>query len=245
MSGARRVRAALGVAATYVVCCLCVCAEPSWAGDDRAQALLFSGTDLWHDGAFMHGGALLSPGGLDSEGFTLKLMTSGGLYRYRSGALNNETVVGSEATGEVMPGWRFKRDRLQITVYGGLDIQQDATSPNDPSNRLHGRSIGARASVDLWDEPTPATMLAADASLSSIATGYSARIAYGWRVMSLFYLGPEAQTFACDGYRLVRAGAQVTAFKTGPVEWSAAAGWSYDSARRSSPYLRLGVLTRQ
>jgi hypothetical protein len=38
-------------------------------------------------------------------------------------------------------------------------------------------------------------MVAADASLSSIATGYSARAAYGWRLHDWFYLGPEAQTF--------------------------------------------------
>ena len=74
------------------------------------------------------------------------------------------------------------------------------TVPDDPSNRLHGTSAGARAAINLWFEPTPATMIAADASLTSIATGYSARAAYGWRLRDWFYLGPEAQTFACIGY---------------------------------------------
>ena len=92
---------------------------------------------------------------------------------------------------------------------------------------------------------TPSTMLAADASLTSIATGNSARLAFGWRLNDWFYLGPEAQAFACDGYRQPRLGAHVTALKTGLWEWSAAAGWSDDSDRRTGPYLRFGVLTRR
>ena len=88
-------------------------------------------------------------------------------------------------------------------------------------------------------------MLAADASLTSIATSYSARLAYGWRLQDWFYLGPEAQTFACVGYSQMRFGVHLTGLRTDDWEWSAAAGWSSDSDRRSSPYLRLGVLTRR
>ena len=102
-----------------------------------------------------------------------------------------------------------------------------------------------RTTVNLWFEPTPATMLAADASLTSIAAGYSVRAAYGWRLRDWFYLGPEAQTFACDGYSQWRFGAHLTGLKTGQWEWSAAAGWSDDSDRRTGPYLRVGVLTRR
>ena len=133
-----RVSAAMAVAAAFIVCCVCVSAGPVRAGDDGAQFLLFSGTDLWRDGGFLHGGLLWSPGGLDREGFTLKLMASGGLYRYRSGALNNAWVIGTEEEAQLLPGWRFKRDRLEVKVFAGLDIKNDVTSPDDPSNRLHG-----------------------------------------------------------------------------------------------------------
>ena len=243
MSRGGRVSAAMVVAAAFSVCCVCVSTGPARAGDDGAQFLLFSGADLWRDGRFMHGGLLWSPGGLDHEGFTLQLLASGGLYRYRSGALNNAWVIGAEEEAQVLPGWRFKRDRLELKVFAGLDIKNDVTSPYDPSNRLHGTSVGIRGAVNLWFEPTPATMVAADASLSSIATGYSARAAYGWRLHDWFYLGPEAQTFACVGYSQLRFGVHLTGLKTEQWEWSAAAGWSGDSDHRSSPYLRLGVLT--
>jgi Cellulose biosynthesis protein BcsS len=173
------------------------------------------------------------------------LVTSGGLYRYRSGALDDAQVIGTEAEVQALPGWRFKRDRLEVKVFAGLDIKNNVTIPDDPSNRLHGTSAGIRAAVNLWFEPTPATMAAVDASLSSIATGYSARAAYGWRVEDWFYLGPEAQTFACIGDRQLRFGVHLTGLKTDDWEWSAAAGWSGDSDHRASPYLRLGLLTRR
>ena len=88
-------------------------------------------------------------------------------------------------------------------------------------------------------------MVAADASLTSIANGYSARAAYGWRLHDWFYLGPEAETFACIGYSQLRFGLHLTGLKTEQWEWSAAAGWANDSNGRSSPYLRLGLLTRR
>ncbi|MGH6664865.1 MAG: cellulose biosynthesis protein BcsS [Pseudolabrys sp.] len=237
--------AAISFAAAFGFCCVCVSVQPAKAGDDSAHFLLFSGTDLWRDGRFMHGGVLWSPGGIDREGFTLQAVISGGQYRYGSGTLNNATVTGTEEEIQLLPGWRFKRETLELKVFAGLDIKNDVTTPYDPSNRLHGTSAGARVAANLWFEPTPATMLAADASLTTIATGYSARLAYGWKLRDWFYLGPEAQTFACLGYRQVRLGTHLTAFKTGAFEWSAAGGWANDSDRRSSLYLRLGVLMRK
>jgi hypothetical protein len=241
----RRVSVAVTAAAAFLVCCVCVSTGPARAGDDGAHFLLFSGADLWRDGQFMHGGLLWSPDGLDRDGFTLKAMISGGRYRYVSGALNNSWVTGTEEDVQLLPGWRFKRGQLELKVFAGLDIKNDVTSPHDPDAQLHGTSLGARAAVNLWFEPTPATMFAADASLSSITTSYLARVAFGWRLNDWFYLGPEGQTFACIGYSQFRLGLQLTGLKTEQWEWSAAAGWADDSDRRSSPYLRLGVLTRR
>jgi hypothetical protein len=200
MARARRVSVAVIAAAALVLCCVCVSAGPSRAGDDGAQFLLFSGADLWRDGRFLYGGFLWSARGLNNEGFTLQLLGSGGRYRYISGALANATVTGTEGEIQLLPSWRFKDGRLELKVFAGIDIKQDTTSADDPSNRLHGTNAGARGAVNLWFEPTPATVLAADASLSLIVTGYSARLAYGWRLLDWFYLGPEAQTFACVGY---------------------------------------------
>jgi hypothetical protein len=94
------------------------------------------------------------------------MVTWCGRYSYRSGALDNAWVTGTDEEAQLLPGWRFKRDRLELKVFAGLDIKNDVTSPYDPSNRLHRAFAAIRTIVNLWFEPTPATMLAADASLT-------------------------------------------------------------------------------
>ncbi len=249
MSRGRRVRAALFIAAAFAVCGYCVSGRPVRAADDDARFILFSGRDIWRNGVFAHGGLLFAPGGLDEDGYLLKVMLSGGLYRYNASSLGGERVVGAEMMAQVMPGFRVKRGDLEVKVFFGLDGENHRLWPDDPSNQLRGRSFGVRFAGDLWYEPTATTMIAADASLSSIATNQSARIAYGWHafdgIFDRFYVGPELQYFGSDGYRQLRLGAHITTMKTGDTEWSAAGGWAGDSDRRASPYVRLGVMTRR
>lgn len=244
MGGGRRVSAAVLFAAAFVVGCLGVSVRPSWAADDdEARVLLFSGRDIWRNGAFAYGGLLMAPGGIDQDGINLKLMLAGGLYRYNADNLGQ--VIGTEMALQVLPGWRVKRGDLEVKVFFGLDLQQHHLSPDDPLNLLRGRSFGLRMATEIWYEPTATTMVAADASLSSVATSDSARAAYGWRVLDQFYFGPEIQYFGSDGYRHLRLGGHFTALKTEANEWLAAGGWARDSAGRSSPYVRLGIVMRR
>jgi hypothetical protein len=207
--------------------------------------LYFTGSDLWPHWAFAHVGALWSPGGLDNEGFTLKLLLNAGAYRYVSGTLTNSTVLGIQSSITAMPGWRFKFAATEITVYAGVDLQQFRYVPDDPGASLRGRQIGMRGGFELWHEPTATTMFAADASISSIRAGNSARAAYGWRVFDSFYLGPEAQLYYSEPYLHRRVGMHITAFKHEDREWSGAIGYGSDSDHRSGLYIRIGVLVRQ
>jgi Cellulose biosynthesis protein BcsS len=238
------------VAAILAVAAMCLLSlHPALAkaeiGGGRPRFLIFFGSDIWPHWAFSHGGVLWSPDGLDNEGFTLKLLLNGGAYRYRAGALNNTDVLGRQSSITTMPGWRFKRAGFEITAFAGLDLQNYRLTPNDPDSRLRGRHIGMRGGFELWYQPNPAAMLAADASLSSIGAGNSARIAFGWRLLEKFYLGPEAQVFSTDHYLHTRLGVHLTAFKTADREWSGAVGMASDNDRRSGIYLRIGVLTRR
>jgi len=50
---------------------MCTALDLAKAGGPASPSfLLFSGTDLWRYGAFFYGGALWSPAGLDTGGFT-------------------------------------------------------------------------------------------------------------------------------------------------------------------------------
>lgn len=244
-----RVCAATIVAAAFIVCCLCGSLRSARADEsDDPTVIIFSGRDIWRNGAFVYGGFLTAPGGFEQDGLMLKVLLSGGLYRYTAKDLGTD-VIGAEWLAQIMPGWRIKRGNVELKVFFGLDIQRHRLWPDDPGNRLRGGDIGVRFAAELWAEPTPATMIAADISLSSIATNNAARLAFGWRVLEDivggFYIGPETQYFGSDGYRHLRLGAHITSMKTGGYEWSAAGGWAGDSDGRASPYVRLGFSARQ
>jgi hypothetical protein len=244
MAFGRRVRAATLLTAAFVVCGAGLPMTPAAAADDDSHLMLFSGRDLWRNGFFGFGGMILSPGGFDQDGFLLKLLYSGGIYRYRAGDLDGETVIGMELLGQIAPGWQIKRNHFEAKFFFGPELAAHRLRPDDPGNALRGRSFGLRFAAELWDEPTAQSMIAADASLSSIGANFSARFAIGWRVLDEFYLGPETQLYGGDGYRQYRLGTHITSMKTGEVEWSAACGWSIDTDRQSSPYVRLSLLQR-
>ena len=235
--------AAAGIVAVSVLCGVVrAFAETAAMGADVEHLMMFGGLDLWRNGGFLHGGALWSPDGLNRDGFTLKLLTGGGTYHYRSG--------GAEITGEMglaaaMPGWRFKHDRLEITAVAGLDLQSHHLSPGDPSNKMRGTHAGLRAGADLWYQPNDAMMINAGVSASTIGPNYWTRIAIGWRLFDRAWVGPEALALGGSNYQQVRLGVHATAFKTGMLEWSAGVGYVRDSDHRNGIYGRMGLLTRR
>ena len=254
-------RGVSGVAAAVLIAALSVDVDSAWAGPETAAPspqhfLLFSGTDLWRNGGFAHAGTMWAPAGLDNDGFVLKVAFGGGLYRYHSGALGNAEVTGRKLDAVLMPGWRFRRDSLYLTVFAGLDWQRHKLLPDDPTAGLRGGYVGVRAAAELWYQPTPATMVAGDAAVTTIGTSYSARLAYGWRLLDQFYVGPEVSGFTSNGnYRQYRAGIHVTGLKFSKFsrtylewlnfDWSAGFGFASDSDHRQSIYLRLGLAMRQ
>ena len=109
------------VAAALAVAVLVASACSAFAQADGAanpSVLFFAGTDLWRQGQFVHGGALLAPAGLDADGFTLKLLIGGGRYSYFSGGLGQD-VDGRVLSATALPGWRFRRDAFTFTVFAG------------------------------------------------------------------------------------------------------------------------------
>lgn len=238
-----------------------ICAERAVAGDEpdgiaplpafqanaapeRTTLMLLSGLDLWRNGAFLHGGVLWSPDGLDRDGVVLKAVFGSGRYRYYSGALGKD-VTGDVYSASLLTGWRFTHGTFVATVFGGPDWQRHRLTPDDPGAGLRGAQFGGRAGFELWYEPSAQTMVAADASATTIGPSYSAQLRLGWKMLGRYYVGPEASAFAFDdNYRQFRLGLHITSYRTGWAEWSAGFGWATDSDDRSSPYGRIGVIGR-
>lgn len=237
---------AMIVAVAFLLCGGCLSGGPSRADDKEARVLLFSGRDIWRNGAFVHSGLLAAPGGFEQDGLMLKLMLGGGVYRYNAGSLGGEEVIGVTWMHQALAGFRIKRGNAEFKYFFGPEWQRHKLYPNDTGNRLSGQSFGLRMTGELWYEPTRDALIAGDVSISTIATSQSSRLALGWRVAeALFtdgvYVGPEAQYFGSDGYRQRRLGLHITSMKTESTEWSAAGGLARDTDGRSSLYLRLGL----
>ena len=239
--GAFSVRCVVALLAA-VVAAFCGVGPARAAPDETAHFLLHGGFDLWRNGGFGHGGLLWSPGGLREDGFTLKLLLGGGTYRYSAGGAE---ITGRQYVAAAMPGWRFKDGTAELTVFGGLDLQQHQTSPDDPGNNLRGFHAGARGGFDLWFEPIPAAlMVTTSLSASTIGRSIWWRGAAGVRTFDL-WIGPESVWCGDDSYRQLRFGAHVTGLRTDMFEWSAGVGWVTDSDKRSGVYGRLGVMVRR
>jgi hypothetical protein len=215
---------------------------PVYAEDESAHFLLHGGFDLWRNGGFGHGGLLWSPDGLRQDGFTLKVLLGAGTYRYSSGGTE---ITGRQYVASAMPGWRFKDGAIELTVFGGLDLQQHQLSPHDPGNGLRGFHAGARGGFDLWFEPMPgALMVTTSISASTIGKNIWWRGAAGIRAFD-FWIGPESVWCGDETYRQLRFGAHLTGLRTDMAEWSVGVGWATASDNRSGVYGRLGMMVRK
>lgn len=237
---------AIIVAMALIVAGVWLPAGPSRADDDEPRVMLFSGRDIWRNGAFAYSGLLLAPGGFEEDGFMLKLLLAGGVYRYISGGLGGETVIGSEWMSQVLPGVRIKRGNAEFKYFFGPELRRNKLRPDDPGSGLRGLNFGLRMAGEFWYEPSRDTLIVSDASMSTVGTSHAARIAYGWRFAEELltdgvYLGPEAQYFGSDAYRQYRVGLHITSMKTEITEWSAAAGFARDTDGTKSLYVRLGL----
>lgn len=243
----RVVRTVGAIAAAFVAGAVIGCQdERAFAGDMASSEpaehfLLFSGFDLWRAGDFAHGGMLWSPSGLGRDGFTFKLLIAGGQYQYPSGTAE---IVGRQSVASAMPGWRFVRDRTELTVFAGLDFQSHHFVPDDPLNALRGNHAGIRVGADFWSEPVDGLMVAGSISASTIGPNIRARAATGVRIFDCVWLGPEVQMMGDGRYEQFRAGAHVTSLKTGPFEWSAGFGYAIDTDQHAGVYGSVGLLTR-
>ncbi len=176
--------------------------------------MLFSGADLWTHGGFAHAGLLWAPAGLDQSGFVLKLLAGAGTYRYRSDAIGAD-ILGTQFIGSALPGWKIKGDSGEVTIFAGLDVQDHRFRPEDAENRLNGTHIGLRVGADVWYEPFKAMMLTASVSGSTIGPSYWTRVAVGWRLFDMFWVGPEVLAMGDRTYNLFQAGIHITALRLG------------------------------
>jgi hypothetical protein len=204
------------------------------------RMLYFSGIEMqrWSLGAYA--GAQWAPGRIDREGFILRMVMSDSIERFTT---PNHRYDAQILRGAIMPGYKFSRGKFELQLLGGIGSEVDAKS-TDRSAAAWRVKIGGQVSADLWWEPTHLLMLQASATATTIDSGFSTRVAAGWRLFERSWIGPEFAASHDYFSRQTRVGAHLTGLRTDEVEWSIAAGRVWDSFAREGVYGRIGVVIR-
>ena len=143
MSSGRRVCATAITAVAFFLSCLWVVTGRARAGDNEdARTMLFSGRDLWRNGAFAYGGFVFAPGGLEQDGLLLKVLLSAGIYRYAAENLGGVRVIGLEWLAQVLPGWRIKRGDAEFKFYLGPEFRNSSVKRSKRMSLLVNIAFG-------------------------------------------------------------------------------------------------------
>jgi hypothetical protein len=224
-----------------------------WRGfADRAKTsrlLLFSSMDSGPGQIFSGIGLKYAPfGPLDESGF--RVVAKAGTARWQaSGARAREAE--SKGEGYAMLGGELMTGRGAISISFGPEAAMKWSPTATAPPRINDTRTGLRLQAELWDHPTPVTLLQFSTAASTATAQLWARAATGYQFsipvvadVSAF-AGPEAEVTSAPHYTKWRVGAHVTGLQFLGFTAKLSAGREYASDRRSGFYATLGVHWRR
>lgn len=179
-------------------------------------------------------------GGLDASGFRLGLKWGESLEDTQPGALPGQ-IVKTEA--HVTLGYEWRIGDTFVALSAGPDLEAVYTQYTGTVE--FSQRIGLRLHGDLWTRPSEATLLQANAYLSSLDQRAWLRLSPGWKLWDEIYLGPELEAYRQKNYRKLRLGVHLTGLRLFGLTWRLSAGAQKTSDRKSEAYATLGVYWRR
>ncbi|MDB5624503.1 MAG: hypothetical protein JWR73_305 [Tardiphaga sp.] len=202
------------------------------------QVLYFGGIDMQRYGFSAYVGTAWSPAP-GRDGFLLRLFASDGFDSFRT---PKTTLYSHTLRAALTPGYRISRSGFELSAYAGVEILGRAALPFRKTTRVQS-DFGMRLSANFWWEPRDAVMLAANLSMTTIEASFFGRLATGVRIFNV-WTGPEISASSDIFSQQYRIGAHVTGMRSGPYEFSTAAGYAFDSFGRGGAYGRFGITLR-
>jgi hypothetical protein len=203
------------------------------------EALYFSGFDIWRNGYAGFGGIESSPAAFGDDAVLLRLTALDGIDIYQTPKTTYRTQT---LSGALMVGGRVKRGNFELKGFAGIDLEARILL-NPTLGWIERLQAGLRIAAEAWWEPSDLMMLSAALSMTTNSAGRTARIAAGYRLLDQAWVGPEMAVASDLFSTQYRAGVHVTGWRFEGFEWSAAAGYVYDSFNRGGVYGRIGVST--
>lgn len=211
-------------------------AEREVAGEEWIVAVDAGATVTTNSSAFGSLTATIAPvGHLLESGPRVRLQGVAGTYSY-PGAAVRQTVTGVQQEGTVLLGYEWIWQQAALAGFIGMNVRSNELSILDPGNPVVGTGIGVKVAADLYVTPTENTMLAVNASYSTLFNAYYARARAGIAVSPGVFIGPEVTLLGDDFFNGWRAGGHVTGFAIGPMKFSLGAGYAYDRVRKGGYY---------
>lgn len=204
------------------------------------RLMYYGGIDASHWSFGAYGGVQWAPNGYNRDGFILRMFMSESIERYTTRLTNYDTQIGRAS---IMPGYMFHVGNLEVQMLAGFDVEADFFFVDTRPNKWRVKS-GLRGTTDAWWEPTRLLMLQSSLTATTIDNGYAARLALGVKLFDWFWVGPEAILSNDYFSEQTKIGAHLTGLRTGPYEWSFAAGHVQDNFQRHGAYARFGLMIR-
>ena len=212
-------------------------AKPQAPTDDWIVAVDHS-TDVTTQGSYF-GDVLVTGapvGTLAQSGLRVRADALGGVYSYYA-TDTNQTVHGRQESGAFLAGYEWISPTTVFSAYLGVDVRNNSLSIADPANPVIGTSVGAKGQLEFYTKPSVNTMVAAQGSFATNKTAYFARLRGGYLIGPNLYVGPEFVALGDQFFNQERIGAQLSGLRTGPLQFSFAAGYLYDRVRKSGGYV--------
>lgn len=175
-------------------------------------------------------------GGLETNGFRMRMIGVLGGYRYDASAAGVGLVTGNQVGGSLLMGYEWIVDRTKVGVFGGLDAISNRLDKYDPDNTTEGAAFGARIGVDFYSRPTDATYAAGTFSYTTANNGYYMRLRGGMAIYEQTFMGPELLALGDSFYTQWRLGVGLHNIELGPVKIGVSGGFVSDSSRGNGAY---------
>ncbi|SFM78262.1 cellulose biosynthesis protein BcsS [Methylobacterium pseudosasicola] len=172
---------------------------------------------------------------LNESGPRLRLQGLSGVYSY-PGSTSGRTVRGQQEEGTAMFGYEWIWKQAALAGYVGFNVRSNELSVLDPNNPVAGTGVGAKFAADLYLNPTLETLVAANASYSTLFHAYYVRVKAGFAVADGVFVGPEATLLGDAYFNQWRVGAHLTGFTVGPMKFSLGAGYAHDRVQKGGYY---------
>ncbi len=218
------------------------------AADWVSGADAFAGVDASDSMLFSYGGFTLAPGGLDRDGWRVRVYAGAGHYTFKSSVALMGGVVEFDQRADVLQaealmGWQVSQGRMTAKLFAGIAYEDQAISPTSPEDMLAGENVGAKVALETWFDLSPRAWVSADASYATTFESYSGAVKLGLRPLAALSLGPELAAFGRSDFDGHRFGA-FARWHCGGCDVTVAGGVSGDYEDETGAYGTLSLYRR-